>query len=53
MNNYLRLPTTFDDKLKSESITPETKKVLLQYKNKVDKINKEKKRPKKNKKASA
>jgi RNA-directed DNA polymerase len=53
MNNYLRLPTTFHDKLKSESITPETKKGLLQYKNKVDKINKEKKRPKKTKKASA
>lgn len=46
MNNYLRLPTTFIDKLKLDSITPETRKGLLQYKNKVDKINKGKQRPK-------
>jgi RNA-directed DNA polymerase len=52
MNNYLRLPNTFDNKLKSDAITPETKKGLLQYKNKVDKINREKQRPQKNKKSS-
>lgn len=39
MNNYLRLPDTFDDKLKTDSLSVETKKGLLQYKNKVDKIN--------------
>jgi RNA-directed DNA polymerase len=52
MNNYLRLPTTFDDKLKLDTITPETRRGLLQYKTKVDKINKGKQRQK-NKKASA
>lgn len=53
MNNYLRLPNTFTNKLKSDTITPETKKGLLQYKNKVDKINRGKQRLSKNKKASA
>jgi RNA-directed DNA polymerase len=53
MNNYLKLPSTFDDKLDSESITPETKKGLLQYKSKVDKANRAKQKPKKSKKASA
>jgi len=52
MNNYLRLPATFDEKLKLDTIRPETKKGLLQYKDKVDKINKGKQRQK-NKKASA
>ncbi len=54
MNNSLRLPETFDAKLNSESISPETKKGLLLYRNKVDKINRKKQSPlKKKKKARA
>jgi RNA-directed DNA polymerase len=40
MNNYLKLPVSFEEKLKSESNTPETLKGLLNYEKKVDKINK-------------
>jgi RNA-directed DNA polymerase len=53
MNNSLRMPETFDDKLNSESISPETKKGLLLYRNKVDKINRKNKSPIKKKQASA
>lgn len=53
MNNYLKLPPTFDDKLDSESTTSEAKKGLLQYKSKVDKANKTKQKSKRSKKASA
>lgn len=54
MNNYLRLPESFYDKLKdSKSLTSDRKKGLLQYKHKVDKINDRNLKTKKNNKTAS
>ncbi len=53
MNNYLNLPDTFYDKLNDDSISEATRKGLLQYKVKVDKINKRNQVEQNNKTASA
>lgn len=46
MNNYLRLPDSFYNKLNNtEFLSPETRMGLIQYKNKVDKINKKSLKP--------